>query len=486
MNSKVLACIAFLFNTILFGTYYAISKEALGRIDPIIFTFCEMMTLVPAAICILICARRQITRKVLKRGVLLGSSLCLALFTIAIALKYTTATGTAFFPSLNGFLAAFIAWLVLSHPIGKATWVAGALSVVGAALLIANSSMGGPRGALIAFLGGLFFTGYVFLSDIEQKDEHAPWAIFGIELLTMALWANLIVLLFGDWGTFHPQFPKDIWVILYVAGACTFLPTLITVLMQKYISPVTISFLYILEPVFGAIVATVYLRETLPFNGYLGGGLIVLGAIIHTWGSAGASASSGASSMSQEQAWRPSLLAVLAAPVLIFAAGTVAISSLHGSPTVLASDLYSTLHATPALVQQGASIPATLMLARAFCWLLAWIVLAIMVWRAGRVALAALRSNTPMPREETFALDTRTLRHMGVMPSALAASRRKEVRNKSDKPLVQRRRRDRRERLVGSDGGDVQENVGLLYYSARERSGARAQFVRPREIEFVE
>ena len=212
----------------------------------------------------------------------------------------------------------------------------------------------------------------------------------------------------------------------------------------------------------------------------------MLGAVIHTWGSADASARSGASSMSplQGQAWRPSLLAVLAAPVLIFAAGTVALYSLHGSPALLASDLYTTLQATPALVQQGASTPAALMLARAFCWLFAWIVLAVMVWRAGRAAVDALRSNAP--REETFALDTRTLRHMGVMPHALAASRRKEVRNKSDKPLVQRRRRDRRERLVGSDGGEMQENVGLLYYTARERSAARAQFVRPREIEFVE
>src|SRR6266498_2247098 len=161
MNSKVLACIAFLFNTVLFGTYYAISKEVLGRIDPIIFTFFEMMTLVPAAICIIICSRRQITRTVLKRGLLLGSSLCLALFTIAIALKYTTATRTAFFPSLNGFLAAFIAWLIFQQPIGKVTWFAGLISVVGTVMLITNSSMGGWRGMLIAFLGGLFFTCYV-------------------------------------------------------------------------------------------------------------------------------------------------------------------------------------------------------------------------------------------------------------------------------------------------------------------------------------
>src|SRR6266536_513312 len=261
MNSKMLACIAFFFNTVLFGTYYAI--------------------------CILLCTRRQITRKVLKRGLLLESSLCLALFTLAIALKYTTATGTAFFPSLNGLLAAFIAWIVLRHPLAKATWLAGLISVIGTALLIATTSMGGPRGSLIAFLGGLFFTGYVFLADHEQKDEHAPWAIFGIELLTMALWANLIVLLFGDWNSFQPNLPRDAWVILFVAVARTFLPTMITVLMQKYVSPVTVSFIYILEPIFGAIVAIFYLHETLPLNGYLGGGLVVVGAVIHTWGSAG-------------------------------------------------------------------------------------------------------------------------------------------------------------------------------------------------------
>lgn len=285
MNRKALACMAFLFNAVLFGTYYAISKEVLGRIDPILFTFFEMITLAPVAVGLLIWRRREITRPLLKRGFLLGSSLCLALFTIAIGLKYTTATCTAFFPSLNGFLAAFLAWMVLRQPVAKTTWVAGVLSVVGSVLLIVNASVGGPRGSLIALLGSLFFTGYVFLSESEQKDVDAPWTLLGMELLTTALWATLIVLLFGDWSSFHPHLPKDAWVILYVAGACTFLPTLITILMQKYISPLTISFLYIVEPVFGAILAFLYLHEVLPPGGYLGGGLVVVGAIIHIWGS---------------------------------------------------------------------------------------------------------------------------------------------------------------------------------------------------------
>src|SRR5579885_3658045 len=186
-----------------------------------------MVSLAPAGLLIVLCSWKQVTRALVKRGVLLGSTLCLALFTIAIALKYTTATSTAFFPALNGFVAALIAWALFRQPPGGATWLAGVLSLAGAALLIFSSSIGNLRGTLIAFLGGLFYTGYVFLSDHEQKNEKAHWPLFGVELLTTAVWANLVALLFGNWQAVHPELPKDILVVLFVAFACTFIPTLI-------------------------------------------------------------------------------------------------------------------------------------------------------------------------------------------------------------------------------------------------------------------
>ncbi len=285
---KLVATLGFFLNVICFATYYAVAKEALNRIDPLIFTYFEMMTLVPAALIIIICSWRHITRAIVKRGVLLGSSLCLALFTIAIALKYTTATSVAFYPALNGFLAAIFAWMFLRQPVRKSTWFAGLLSIAGVCLLVLNSSMGGWRASVIAFLGGLFFTVYVFLSDSEGQDEgkHAHWPLFGIELLTMAVCGNLVVLLFGDWSAVHPSLPRDIWVVLYVAGACTFVPTLIAAAMQRYVTPVTVSFIYILEPVLGAFMAAWYLHEMLPLAGYVGGLLVVLGALIHTCGAA--------------------------------------------------------------------------------------------------------------------------------------------------------------------------------------------------------
>ena len=281
---KLVACLAFLLNAVLFATYYSVSKEALGRIDPIIFSFFEMTSLVPLALCVMLFSWRDMNRDVVKHGIFLGSWLFLALITIAIALKFTTATSTAFFPSLNGFLAAFIAWIFLRQPVKKPTWLAGVLSVAGTILLVLYSSTGTLRGSLIAFLGGILFTCYVFLADHQQKNDIAPWPLLGVELLTMALWSNLVVLLFGDWRAVHPSLPHDLWVVLYVAVACTFLPTLITVLMQKHLSPVTVSFIYILEPVLGTIIAMFYLHELLPVQAYAGGVLVVVGAIIHTWG----------------------------------------------------------------------------------------------------------------------------------------------------------------------------------------------------------
>jgi len=467
MKMKIVACLAFILNAVLFGTYYAISKEVLGRIDPIIFSFFEMIVLVPAAICILICARRQISRAVVKRGVLLGSTLCLAIFTIAIALKYTTATGTAFFPSLNGFLAAFLAWIFLRHSIGKTTWIAGVISVGGTALLIFNSSMGGVRGTLIAFLGGLFFTGYVFLSDYEQKDEHAPWALFGVELLTTALWACLVVLLFGDWATFHPALPKDALVILYVAGACTFLPTLIMVLMQKYISPVTISFIYIMEPIFGAICAAFYLHEMLPLKGYLGGFLVIVGAVVHTWGSARRGEATGV--VERVRGGRLvdvlNLAPTVGSPILILTGGVLLLYRLHGWPMNVWNELYAVLLRLPTFQQQGQIAVAALMVARSLCWLVAWGVLCVMAYRSVTGAALALRrfsivetstvgARLMSPRlmsprlTSTSTLDVRVLRQMGVTPYALASRKRKEERETREKLVVQRRRRDRRERLM--------------------------------------
>jgi drug/metabolite transporter (DMT)-like permease len=376
---------AFLLNTLLFGSYYAISKEVLVRVDPIVFSFCEMMTLVPPALIILFCSRHHITRQAARSGFVLGSCLCLGLFMLSVALRYNSATGTAFFPALNGLLAALFTWVFLRQPITKTTWLAGIVSVTGAFLLMANAGMGGIRAALIAFIGGLFCTMYIFLADNEQKNQTAYWPLFAIELLTMALWGNLIALLFGDWNMVHFELPKDALVLLYIGLGTVFLPTLITVLLQKYISPVTVSFISILEPILGAIVAYLYLHEVLPFNGYLGGGLIVAGVFIHTWGSQERVGTSPTQAVRLGQAlllgikrFHTSGIALLLYPLLCSSIGVYIVSRLGGFPPPVWRDLFQTMPQFSTMLQQGQALDVWLMVAQSLSWLIAWSSLLLM------------------------------------------------------------------------------------------------------------
>ena len=459
---KTVASLAFLLNTLLFGSYYAVAKETLIRIDPIVFTFFVMMTLVPPGVCIVALSWRHMTRAAVKSGFVMGSCLCLGLFMLSIALKYNSATGTAFFPSLNALLAVFCMWIFLRHPIAKATWYAGIISVCGAVLLMINSSMGGVRGALIAFLGSLLCTFYVFLSDHEQRDPALYWPLFGVELLTMALWANLIALLFGDWQAVHIVFPNDVWSILYIGLGTTLLPTLISLLLQKYIAPVTVAFIYILEPILGAIIAHFYLHELLPLDGYLGGGLIVAGAIIHTWGTVERPANLAMLrqriSRSSEQISN-SLIGTLLYPIICCGVGIFIIYRLGGFPPPVWRDFSVMMPHASALIQQGHSFDVFLLVAQSLSWLIAWISIVVLgglaSYRVVEMLFYPLRSTKTAiepPQQREYVAHT---------PHS--------IRKKNSSLLVQRRRQNRRERLMGGETvvntRKIQEQVGVTGFN---------------------
>ena len=57
--------------------------------------------------------------------------------------------------------------------------------------------------------------------------------------------------------------------------------------MQRYIPPLEVAFISILEPIWGIIIAHLYLEEVVPHFLYLGGALILAAALLHIWSTAG-------------------------------------------------------------------------------------------------------------------------------------------------------------------------------------------------------
>jgi drug/metabolite transporter (DMT)-like permease len=68
--------------------------------------------------------------------------------------------------------------------------------------------------------------------------------------------------------------------LLYVSIICTFIVYMIQNQSLKYITPVFVSLVLCLEPVFSALFSFVLLDEKLPLMAYLGGVLIIVGLMI--------------------------------------------------------------------------------------------------------------------------------------------------------------------------------------------------------------
>jgi len=283
MNRRYAAYLALGLNAVLFGTYYGVAKDALRRIDPLVFTAVEQLALVPATVALLWQARRQLTGAVVRWGVLLGTCLAGAFIVLASALASASASSTAFFPALSGVLAALLTGLLRWRRPARHTLAAGILSLCGALLLIATAPAAGVHGTLLAAMGTLLFTAYVMLT--EWAPPAAPRAaLAALELLTMTLVVPVAALRWGDWAAFHPALPHDGLIVLYVAGACTLVPVLLTVRFQAEIAGVTAAFIYTLEPLVGALVAHLYDGEALPLLSYVAGALVVGGTLLHSWG----------------------------------------------------------------------------------------------------------------------------------------------------------------------------------------------------------
>jgi drug/metabolite transporter (DMT)-like permease len=284
---KRLALLLIAVNPVLWASFYATGRMSLEHVDPFLFSAAELSFAALPALPILWVTRRQITRDVIRRAAMLAGVLYLGLFTSTWALAFTTASHTAFYPALNGVIAALIAWAVYRSAIDGMTWLAGALAAAGAGLLILTSAADGGHwiGEAIALAAAVVYTGYIFLTDRLTTGEDALlWPMFATELVILVLIAVPVALLFGSFGPQDVAGVGKIWPALIFAGVMTtFLPTAISLFFQRFVDPVTVAFLYILEPVWGALIAHAFLGERLSMAGMAGGGLILLAALLKTW-----------------------------------------------------------------------------------------------------------------------------------------------------------------------------------------------------------
>jgi drug/metabolite transporter (DMT)-like permease len=197
--------------------------------------------------------------------------------TQAIGLIYTTSNRSAFVTSLNVIFVPMLAVLA-GRRVTWIIWVAVALALVGAALLIRD---GGPPNRGDVWTIGCALTYAIYIVRLEHFAIRFPSRqltavqLCGVTAMS-AVWAASEIANGSGWGRWSLG---DIAVVVYLGLIATALTTWLQAVGQRGLPGTHASLLYTTEPVFASVMAYFVLGERLSYRGMQGAALILFAAI---------------------------------------------------------------------------------------------------------------------------------------------------------------------------------------------------------------
>ena len=260
----------------------AVSQESLHRIDPVIFVAFQMAILAPIAGGMLWYTRRASLARLVRQGWIGGLPLGVGFICVSLSLRTLGIVPTAMLTALDGIAASLISWLLFRQRQPLFTCLAAGCAGCGAFLLwwVAPGSW---QADVLALCCGLLFTAYAFHVERSAVARARPkdlWAFFGGVFLSMALVTLALALCFGSWSSVNRFSLADLETLLYTSFAAVLIPVVISTMLLRALSAVTLAFCAILEPVISIAFAYTLGSLSLPLLGWLGAGSILLSVIV--------------------------------------------------------------------------------------------------------------------------------------------------------------------------------------------------------------
>lgn len=221
---------------------------------------------------------RELTGPVVRAGAILSVPFYAGFILQTTGLASSTSTIVAFLTSLFVVLTPLIGRLFFRESVAPSTLL-GALVSLGGVYVMTDPSVGLGRGELLAIACAVAFAFQIQMTNIITRN-HRPEAISLVQFSCATLFSGLTLAamgaspagLLGSLGERHVA-----WTVLYTAGACTVVAMGVLNRYQRDISATRASVIYMIEPVFAAVFATLVGGEAMTLRKVLGGAVILLG-----------------------------------------------------------------------------------------------------------------------------------------------------------------------------------------------------------------
>jgi drug/metabolite transporter (DMT)-like permease len=282
MTKQIKADLSLLAITAIWGSSFALMKNVLDYMPS--FAYLALRFLIAAAVMVAIFHRefRNLNKKVLLYGCILGLMLFGGMALQVTGLYFTTASNSAFITGLNVIMVPVISALVLRKKPDIASVIGVILAFAGLFFLTGGLDFRFNIGDFLTLLCALCFALQIIFIDKFTGDQDA--SLLAVLQIGFAALLYTAVWLFLD---FEPiEFKMPVVTTLLITGVLgTALAFTVQTLVQRMTSPTHTALILTAEPVFGAVFAllipnSVGVTETLKMSTIAGCALILFGMLV--------------------------------------------------------------------------------------------------------------------------------------------------------------------------------------------------------------
>lgn len=273
---KRLADLGLFYAAAIWGSTFFIVKSVLDDVDPVVLVGYRFL-LAGSILLVILLVKGKPVFAGLGRAVWLGFLLWMLYIPQTIGLKYTTASNSGF---ITGLFVAFVPLFL--RTIFKRKPTVMELTACGISLAGLWVLTGGlvdiNIGDMLTLIAALTYALHLLYSDKFMKSGIDPYIISCQQFLVVGVLSIITALVFDL--PFSVKSSSAIWMILFLTIFPTLLAFVFQMMAQKIASPLRVSFIFALEPVFAGLFAWTLGGEQFVQHRALGGLLIFMALIV--------------------------------------------------------------------------------------------------------------------------------------------------------------------------------------------------------------
>jgi drug/metabolite transporter (DMT)-like permease len=278
MKIKIFLYLGLLATTAVWGGAFLVMKDSLVRQD--VYSFLASRFILAAAFMFIYKPKSLtgLSRKFVKRAVLIGLLLCSGFIFQTFGLTQTTVSNTGFITGLYLVFTPLISWLLLKREIFKVQWLAVLVATIGLYFISFNGISVGI-GEILVLISALLFAGQIVALG-EWSDGENTYALTLIQILVSAVIFFALSLKDGF------QLPPDnaVWsAVFYTAFFATFLGFLIQTKAQSVMSATVAGVLLAMETPFALFFGLYFDNDPITLRIISGGTLVLLAMALVIW-----------------------------------------------------------------------------------------------------------------------------------------------------------------------------------------------------------